>query len=777
LEFWDIFFVAEINRLMVPKLMIYLVLSAVTLALLYGVYRLVLSRTTLHRFNRTVLLSILALSFILPAVRIDAIAERAKGVRPQLHENDTKGVRPQLHYFELENDTKGVRPQLHTDDIAEAPVVAEPSVVKQTVQTIGVASKVFQIKLTDVLAYLYLVGLVFFLIRLFIGIIRAETLCRLGGRILADGSRLVVCDGDFQPTSWLNTIIICRRDYESDNSKMIIEHEQAHIRNRHSIDVLLAQLVCALQWFNPAAWALKRSLQEVHEYEADAAVLADGENERQYQICLVQAALGGRIGFVTSNFADCSTKKRIKMMKRSQSSPFVCLRALLMLPVALVAILLASACKPKASQDSNAEAQPEPMSEALTQPVAQLEPLDTAFMKKFGLGAIQDFSKIKQLNIFVEIEWDGGIWITVDGEQTFHPATIDNFAAEFERLKKESTVEVARPDMVFVTCANDAHLDIAQNIIKQLQKSYSDDKILLINSPGKTVPPPPAASEYKTVYNVNFETDKWVRITIDRKNNITMTAHNVSRILNSAQDIVPTLESLKVTVERDSIDVEIKANNTIILTIPEITKTFGTPVELKRELKRLYPDIDDKVYWMVTFDLRCSTRVENEVNDIFKEEPFTEKNKVRVISSTRIYPPMPTRRDSIRQILLGKYGSGADRSRHVKDMKWYNENKDKEEFFRMGFREGKIYVGKGNDPANMKPIEFDQLVPYFRENCPGGDERKAIVLFEINQDGTVSVAYMDKVLEKMENWITTFTRRLWVSDKPIRDNVVEIISY
>ena len=747
--------------------MIYLVLSAVTLALLYGVYRLVLSRTTLHRFNRTVLLSILALSFILPAVRIDAISERVIGDRPLEHENDAIGVRPLLHtMWADENEAIGEIPQLLTDEMTEAPILVETGAVSSAIQTIETAAHIMNISLLDVFTYLYIVGLVFFIVRLFIGIIRAETLCCLGGRKLADGSRLVVCDGDFQPTSWLNTIIISRKDFESDNSGMIIEHEQAHIRNRHSIDVLLAQLVCAFQWFNPAAWALKHSLQEVHEYEADAAVLADGENERQYQICLVQAALGGRIGFVTSNFADCSTKKRIKMMNRSQSSPFVCLRVLLMLPVVLVTILLASACKPKASQDSNADAQSEPMSETVIQSASQLEPLDTAFMKKFGLYANENI-KIKQLNVFVEVEWDGGIWITLDGEQTFHPATIDNFAAEFDRLKKESTVEVARPDMVFVTCANDEHLDIAQNIIKQLQESYSDDKIILINLPGKTVPPPPAASEYKTEYNVNFETDKWVRITIDRKNNITMTAHNVSRLLTSAEDIVPTLESLKVTVERDSINVEIKANNTIILTIPEITKTFGTPVELKRELKRLYPDIDDKVYWMVTFDLRCSTRVENEVNDIFKEEPFTDKNKVRIISSTRIYPPMPTRKDSIKNILLGKYGSGADRSRHVKDMKWYNENKDKEEFFRMGFREGKIYVGKGNDPANMKPIEFDQLVPYFRENCPGGDERKAIVLFEINQDGTVSVAYMDKVLEKMENWITTFTRRLWVSDKHI----------
>ena len=68
----------------------------------------------------------------------------------------------------------------------------------------------------------------------------------------------------------------------------------------------------------------------------------------------------------------------------------------------------------------------------------------------------------------------------------------------------------------------------------------------------------------------------------------------------------------------------------------------------------------------------------------------------------------------------------------------------------------------------MRPIEFDQLVPYFRENCPDGDERKAIVLFEIaTDDESVSVAFMDKVLSMMEDWVTTLTRRIWVSDKHI----------
>ena len=618
----EFFFAAEIN-LIAPMIMIYLVLSSLCLALLYGVYRLALCRTTLHRFNRIVLLSIIGFSAILPAIRISAI-----GDSPLLH------VREEPAIDAIGDNAIGDSPLLHVQNSVEEATFSgskgdSPQLHTRVATGVKVAETVTRMDWVLIITYLYLMGVGFFIIRLLIGITRAETLCRLGGWVLPDGSKLLVCDGEFQPTSWRRTVIMSRRDFESAEKDIIIEHELTHIHCHHSIDVVIAQITCALQWFNPAAWALKRSLQEVHEYEADANVLADGENERRYQICLVQAALGSRIGYVTSNFADCSTKKRIKMMKRSQSSPFACLRALFMLPVVLVTILLASACKPQTSQDNIATAQSEPVAESLIQP----EPVDTAFLKKFGYGSNKDV-KVKQLNNFVEIEWDGAIWMTFDGEQTFHPATLDNFAAEFDRLNKENTVEVARPDMVFVTIVNDEHLDVVESVIRQLQKLYSDDKILLINLPGRTLPPPPAASEYNIEYNLDFETDKWVRIIIDRRNHITMIAHNVTRKLDSPQDLKPTIESFATITGTDSVAIEIKADNTVVVRVPEFTKAFGTPDALEKELKRLYPDVDDEVYWMVTFDVRCSTRVENEVNDIFKQEPFKD-HKVRVLSQTR----------------------------------------------------------------------------------------------------------------------------------------------
>ena len=748
--------------------MIYLVLSSVCLALLYGVYRLALSRTTLHRFNRSLLLSILVLSAVLPAVRIDGLNLNNKvAVAP------TEKSAPQYLYADEYVPMEMIsKPTSMEESVGAVTSVASKPDIRTSVTTgVKMAELLTQMDWITIITYLYLMGVAFFMIRLLVGITRAETLCRLGGRRLPDGSKLLVCDGQFQPTSWRRTVIMSRSDYESDNSKMIIEHEQAHIHHRHSIDVLLAQMVCALQWFNPAAWALKRSLQEVHEYEADASVLADGENERQYQICLVQAALGNRIGYVTSNFADCSTKKRITMMKRSQSSPFVCLRALLMLPVVLFTILLASACKPKASQDNTEAAQSDPMGVNLTllPPASQLEPADTAFLKKFGLGANQDL-KIKQLNRFVEVEWDGALWITLDGEQTFHPATLENFTQEFERLKRESTVEVARPDLVFVTNANEEHLDIVQNIIKQLQKSYSDDKIVLITMPGiKTVPPPPAG------YAVDYDVDKCVEVEVNRRNGIQVTAYNVTRILTSAQELKPTIESFATSAGTDSVAIEVRADNTILVKVPKVSYTVDSPEKLEGLLLRLYPEENEKVLYKVEYRFATSRRLVDEVEHVFSDNPGKYEN-LRAKPFVRTLPSMPTRRDSIKHILLGNYGSGlGDRSRHVKDRKWVSDNMNKEEFFCMSFKEGKILVCKGIDKSKLEPLEFEQIVPYFRQNCPGGDERKAIVLFDIPvDDETVSVAFMDKVLEKMENWVTTLTRRIYVRE--VRDNVVEILS-
>lgn len=287
--------------------MIYLVVSAISLALMLVVYRLTLSRTTFHGFNRAVLLSSLALAAIVPFMHFQSVSEKAAAP-----------ISYMMNEFMV---------------YADATVQMNPAQAAQAGNGISWAS---------VLTLVYLAGVIICLLRVAIGILSSEIICHRRSRALSDGSHLVITDRNYAPFSWRNYIVISRKDYEA-NGAMIITHEQAHVRHHHSFDLILAQLFCAFQWFNPAAWMLKRSLMEVHEYEADASVLESGFDERRYQICLVRAALQGSFATTTNNFANCSTKKRIVMMNRHSTNPWARLRVLLMLPAVALSVTVASA--------------------------------------------------------------------------------------------------------------------------------------------------------------------------------------------------------------------------------------------------------------------------------------------------------------------------------------------------------------------------------------------------------------------------------------------------
>lgn len=295
--------------------MIYLIVSAISLALMVTVYRLTLSRTTFHGFNRFVLLATLALAAVVPVMHFQSISSRASAP---------------INYM-----------------LGEIMVYADGTMGVNHVQATESGSS---ISMLSVITVVYLAGLIFCLLRISFGILSSEIICHRRSRTLADGTRLVITERNYAPFSWRNCIVISRKDYES-NGAMIIAHEQAHVHHHHSFDLILAQIFCAVQWFNPAAWMLRRSLMEVHEFEADAQVLEDGFDGRHYQICLVRAALQGSFATTTNNFSNCSTKKRIVMMNRHSTNPWARLKVLLMLPAVALSVIVASACK----QDTNSE--------------------------------------------------------------------------------------------------------------------------------------------------------------------------------------------------------------------------------------------------------------------------------------------------------------------------------------------------------------------------------------------------------------------------------------
>ena len=149
----------------------------------------------------------------------------------------------------------------------------------------------------------------------------------------ADGTIVAVTDKDVSPFSWMRYIVLNRKDYESPDPA-IMAHERGHISKRHSLDVLLVDTLTVLQWFNPAMWMLRQDLRAIHEYEADAAVLSQGINMRQYQYLLIQKAVRACGYSVANGISHSTLKNRINMMLTNKKSTRMSwLKVLALLPI------------------------------------------------------------------------------------------------------------------------------------------------------------------------------------------------------------------------------------------------------------------------------------------------------------------------------------------------------------------------------------------------------------------------------------------------------------
>jgi len=133
--------------------------------------------------------------------------------------------------------------------------------------------------------------------------------------------------------------VLSRRDYET-NDPALIAHEQAHIQGYHSVDILLMEILLAVQWFNPAAWLMSRDLRTIHEYEADAAVLARGIDAHHYLSLLMERANTSNRYALTNGISQKILKSRFLMMARHRSKPSHIFRLLYALPVIGCALML-----------------------------------------------------------------------------------------------------------------------------------------------------------------------------------------------------------------------------------------------------------------------------------------------------------------------------------------------------------------------------------------------------------------------------------------------------
>ncbi len=277
---------------------LYLGQSAVCLAALYLLYKATMSYETLHRLNRVVLLGSVVLAAVLP-----------------------------LCHIKIEKEIEAVPQMAVAGDGAMDMVVAE-----QGVDAVAVTQGVVMV--------LFLLGVAVMVARLVISQLSVWRVVRSGEqRPLVDDVTLTVVEKLPTPFSWFSRVVVDRDDEQS-NLDLVLEHELAHIRLRHSWDVLAVDIALCVWWFNPALWLLRRELQSLHEYQADEAVLRRGIDVKTYQILLIKRAVGSRLHSVANCLNHSNLKNRITMMCKKNSSRWSAAKLLLVLP--LVAVSLAA---------------------------------------------------------------------------------------------------------------------------------------------------------------------------------------------------------------------------------------------------------------------------------------------------------------------------------------------------------------------------------------------------------------------------------------------------
>ena len=127
-------------------------------------------------------------------------------------------------------------------------------------------------------------------------------------------------------------------------SKEIMNHEMVHIRQKHWIDLVLVQLLCMIQWFNPLVWIYARFIRQNHEYLADEVALQRTSDPAIYRAALLNQIVGAPVVSLSNSFNYSLNKKRFNMMKNIINSPYRKMKILLILPV--FAIVLFAFAKP-----------------------------------------------------------------------------------------------------------------------------------------------------------------------------------------------------------------------------------------------------------------------------------------------------------------------------------------------------------------------------------------------------------------------------------------------
>lgn len=281
-------------------------------------YLLILQREKMFAFNRFYLIATLLLSFAIPFM--------------ELGMNQMENVPVVAEVIPVE---------IAKNDINIAELVAQKNVETQTISTVNDSQSTFNWWIFIPLIYVVLTLVM--LLRFISNLMNLLVMTRMNERIQKQGFTIVSVKTDISTFSFFNYLFVSRNEIHSERIQPeIFRHEMAHMKQKHSFDVLLIEFLKVFFWFNPFLYMYKKSIQTNHEFLADAEVLNQTKDTVHYQQLLLEKISAKPQTALASSFNYLVTKKRFIMMTKKTSKIKTIALKLFSIPLLVVTMLVFS---------------------------------------------------------------------------------------------------------------------------------------------------------------------------------------------------------------------------------------------------------------------------------------------------------------------------------------------------------------------------------------------------------------------------------------------------
>jgi len=218
-----------------------------------------------------------------------------------------------------------------------APVSAKSMAFLPEINQVNQADE-FQFEWLHYLFGIYIAGAFGFLSFLILGHVKAISIVKKSQLKKLFEIKVNITKNDVHPFSFFHKIVLSKQTLDNPNLKLIVEHENIHVKEKHTFDILFSELMFLLQWFNPFAWLIKDAIKNNLEYKTDQK-LTETHNPQAYQLAMVGLADKKGVAPFLTALNGTQLKKRIIMMKKKTENKYAIVKQLVVLPLLAVLVM------------------------------------------------------------------------------------------------------------------------------------------------------------------------------------------------------------------------------------------------------------------------------------------------------------------------------------------------------------------------------------------------------------------------------------------------------